>query len=1130
MEIPSISVIIPLYNAKEYISNCLDSLLSQTFQDFEVIVVNDCSTDNSDEIVESYREKFGDRIKFIRTEKNSGNAGTPRNIGLNFANGEYVFFMDADDYLKENSLDTLYTAAKKHEAEVVYTSAYYNLNSPEEFRILRDAQAKKAQKDKVDNKAVLIIDEPDKNINGLSSGEDFRTAWTKFVQRDFLTKNEITFPAIPVGGDYIWSMNIGCHASKLLRLSVPVYFRRSYTSTLVARKVEKPAKKVSFWVPAFVSWLKAFGELASKNELLHKDSAQYFKISSDYFKYCLSWISDEMLNRFYSKDLYEILLYEFTKRKDLSALTIPFFFSTIANREKFITKSQKQFDKLMADNQKQINELTTEIAQQKEKNAALESNVCPLVSIIIPMYNAEKFIGELLESLLVQTLKNFEVLVVDDCSKDSSYKVVEKYIPKFGGRLRLLQMAQNSGAAPAPRNKGFLYSRGEYIFFMDADDAFTKTALEEMYTLAKDYDADVVYCEKYYMSTGIGQEFMNNTYLADSSIQTGEFVEKPTFISNNLADRLKDLAKRRFWVTPWQRLVKRELLAENNITFPEIIGSDDVVWCFQVLCCAKKFLRVPNICYIRRVYDESFTKSKKAPNKHIRQWSDIVIRGLRFAATFMNRLKFFQENPNHRYEALNILSKSAFGPIAPICANLKDEEIYDIFINEFAKDTGEHDALISFLCTRIIEEDKVFKKNQKEIKRLNENLKTTRNLNSEREKEVLRLKDEITRLKKEITRLENIKKLPDLPANSVNFSAPAISVVIPMYNAEEFIGECLDSLLLQTFQNFEVVIANDCSTDGSVKIVESYAQKFNGRLKFTSTEKNSGGGGYIPRNLGLSLASGEYVIFLDADDFLLGTALETLYNAAKEYDADVVYSSTYYNVVEPNDVYLYRDGLGRKMVKDNVEDKTELTVDDTDKIFSEFLASSEGNFRAPWSKFVRRDFLLKNEIRFPDIVTGGDCIWCINVYAYAKRFLRLPTPLYFYRRYNSTSITRTTRTPQEQLSYWVSAFIAFLKALNDLQNRTEVLKENPNYCYEATRGGHFEWCLNRTYEARKELSNQEVYEILYRELGKEKDLFETAVPFFFAVIDNEKKNREEKLQTIKTLRKEVEQFKKATKK
>ena len=778
-----------------------------------------------------------------------------------------------------------------------------------------------------------------------------------------------------------------------------------------------------------------------------------------------------------------------------------------------VAKQKKQIDTLTVQANR-IKELEGEVAKQKKQIDTLTARPAEIaVSIVIPMYNAEQYIGEALDSILDQTLQNFEVIVVDDCSKDSSYKVVEGYIPKFDGRLRLSRMEKNSGAAPAPRNKGFLFARGEYMFFMDVDDVLTKTGLEEMYTLAKKYDADCVYCEKYYMSSGEGKEFLEKAYVADKSIQFGDFVDKPTLISEDLAVRLKELSERKFWVTPWQRLVKRELLAENRISFPEIIGSDDVMWCFQVLCCAKRFLRVPNMCYIRRMSDESFTKSKKPINRLMKQWMDILIRGLKIADTFMDKISFFQENPAWRYDALLTLSKSSFNVVYPHYKNLPVEEIYKIFLTEFATTTGNNDVLVAFLCSRVCMIDKDLRRAENKLKRADEAAKAS-------EKRIAELEAELKSLK---------SRKGSLPATPVKFNAPAVSVVVPMYNAEEFIGECLDSLLIQTLQDFEVIVANDCSTDDSVEVVKSYMPKFNGRLQLVSTEKNSGGGGYIPRNLGLSFASGEYVIFLDSDDFLLGTALETLYNAAKEYDADVVYSSTYYNVVEPNDVFLYRDGFGRKLDKAGEQDKTELTVDNTDKIFKEFLASSEGNFRAPWSKFVRRDFLLKNKILFPDIVTGGDCIWCINVYAYSKRFLRLPTPLYFYRRYNGTSITRTTRTAQEQLSYWVAAFIAFLKALNELQNRTPVLRENPNYCYEATRGGHFEWCLNRTNDARHELSNEEVYKILYSEFSKEKDLFETAVPFFFAVIDNEKKNREEKLQTIKNLREEVKQLKKAKK-
>lgn len=122
---------------------------------------------------------------------------------------------------------------------------------------------------------------------------------------------------------------------------------------------------------------------------------------------------------------------------------------------------------------------------------------------------------------------------------------------------------------------------------------------------------------------------------------------------------------------------------------------------------------------------------------------------------------------------------------------------------------------------------------------------------------------------------------------------PAVSIIIPMYNAEKYIGECLDSILAQTFPYFEVILVDDCSTDNCAKIAKSYLEKFGGRLKIATLHKNSGNPS-TPRNVGIEISSGEYLLFIDNDDAITNTALAELYLTAKRFEADVLFYNGYY--------------------------------------------------------------------------------------------------------------------------------------------------------------------------------------------------------------------------------------------
>lgn len=269
------------------------------------------------------------------------------------------------------------------------------------------------------------------------------------------------------------------------------------------------------------------------------------------------------------------------------------------------------------------------------------------------MYNTEKYIGECLDSLLAQTFTAFEIVLIDDCSSDNSPAVVESFIPKFGGRLKVLRLKKNSGNNGIPNNTGFALSRGEYVIFLDSDDTITPDALEKLYTVAKKFDADVVGCEKYY---DVPEEIWDNAELRPKikpfSYQRGGFVTEPTLINYDIAERVKDLSQRKFLWNIWSKLIRRDLLIENKLTITNEMANDMLLSCL-VIYCAKKYVRVPYVINYYRVVNSSLTHQKRDPLKQLKKYVAALTVGFDNMDKFLSEREFFQKNPTYKYMAFD---------------------------------------------------------------------------------------------------------------------------------------------------------------------------------------------------------------------------------------------------------------------------------------------------------------------------------------------------------------------------------------------------------------------------------------------------------------------------------------------
>lgn len=309
------------------------------------------------------------------------------------------------------------------------------------------------------------------------------------------------------------------------------------------------------------------------------------------------------------------------------------------------------------------------------------------VSVIIPLFNAQNYLAACLGSLLAQTLKDFEVIVVDDCSTDSSLAVAESFLEKFGGRLKIISLPTNTGNASAPRNEGLRFSRGQYVFFMDDDDLIAPNALEILCQLAENFRADVVYMERGFLLNG-------GNLIAAAWDKKNLRLDMPTLEPENISERVENFLRTSYGWAPWTKFLRRDFLIANEITFPRVKISEDVLWTFKVICLAENFLRVPNQLYVCRSVNNSWSRIKREPADEIKFWLDPLVKGLNYLDDFMAH-DFFSRNPNYRFEVTNFFVKMQVAGMLAALKNLNHYQLYGIIHETFSD--SKHAALIANL-------------------------------------------------------------------------------------------------------------------------------------------------------------------------------------------------------------------------------------------------------------------------------------------------------------------------------------------------------------------------------------------------------------------------------------------------
>lgn len=329
------------------------------------------------------------------------------------------------------------------------------------------------------------------------------------------------------------------------------------------------------------------------------------------------------------------------------------------------------------------------------------------VSVIIPAYNVEKIVAYTIESALAQTLSDIEVIVVEDCSTDSTLTVLKE---RFGDhdKVRIVPQPQNAGVSMV-RNRGIQEARGKYLLFLDSDDAMRSDMLEKMYEAAEAHHADVLHTTGFLVPvikpvpddiTGLSDEAYKPFVL--ERCEKGDALY---FAPDDTAQRLDEWCQHKYHWSVWNKLFLKSYIEEHELRFDKLSMAEDMLFCFKALFFAKTYAVLPGQWYIYRIDGASLSRQKSSIQTVVRLTQNLI-KASQTASRFMAENAYFVDHPAEHVKVQRLIINSIDRfYLLPMLTEITHEAIQENgAVSElFEREYGEKGAFVEYLYWRVHE-------------------------------------------------------------------------------------------------------------------------------------------------------------------------------------------------------------------------------------------------------------------------------------------------------------------------------------------------------------------------------------------------------------------------------------------